>query len=120
MGKIIFDGLEFYGHHGLYEQEQKIGGKYIVDLELELDFSMASTSDNIEGTIDYTKIYELVKDEMAKSSKLIEHVGGRIVSMLFVTFKQIESIRLKLTKVKPPIKGDIRSVSILIEKMRAE
>ncbi len=120
MGKIIFDGLEFYAHHGLYDQEQKIGGKYTIDLELQLDFSVASTTDNLDGTIDYTKIYNIVKAEMSKPSKLIEHVGGRIVSMLFVSFKQVEHVKLKLTKIKPPIQGDIPSVSILIEKARTE
>ena len=120
MTKILFEGLEFYAYHGLFKEEQKIGSKYVVDIELAVDFSAALATDRIEGTIDYALIYNVIKKEMEKSSKLIEHVAGRIVSMLFVTFKQIELVKLKLTKIKPPIAGNVNSVSVVIEKARLE
>jgi dihydroneopterin aldolase len=103
-----------------WEEEQTIGSKYLLDLEIDLDFSIASATDEIQGTIDYSRLYSLVAEEMAKSSKLIEHVAGRIVSMLFVSFKKIDSVKLKLTKVKPPIKGNVNQVSVEIEKSRIE
>lgn len=118
MGKIILEDLEFYAYHGLFEEEQKVGGKYIVNLELDTDFSEAATSDNIEGTIDYSEVYSVISKEMEKKSKLIEHVAGRIVTMLFVSFKQIEHIMIKLTKVKPPIDGNVQKVSVIIDKSR--
>jgi 7,8-dihydroneopterin aldolase/epimerase/oxygenase len=118
MGKIVFENLEFYAYHGLMQEEQKIGAKYLLSLEIELDFSIAIATDELAGTIDYSLVYDLVKTEMEKQSKLIEHVGGRIVSMLFVTFKQIEHITLKLTKLKPPISGNVNAVSVVIEKSR--
>lgn len=120
MGKIIFEALEFYSYHGLLEEEQKIGAQYNIDLELDLDFSAAAATDNIEGTIDYSKIYDVVLAEMNKKSKLIEHVAGRVIAMLFVTFKQIEYIKIKLTKLKPPINGGVNAVSVVIEKSRLE
>lgn len=120
MGKIVLEELEFYAYHGVFDEEQKIGGKYIVDLELDLDFSGAAATDLLEGTIDYSLVYNIVAIEMAKSSKLIEHVAGRIVTMLFVTFKQIEHVTIKLSKVKPPIDGNVKKVSVLINKSRIE
>ena len=120
MGKILFEGLEFYAYHGLLEEEQKIGGRFVVDIEIDIDFSIALATDQIDGTIDYSLIYDVIKLEMEKKSKLIEHVAGRIVAMLFVTFKQIEFVKLKLTKIKPPITGSVHSVSVSIEKARLE
>ena len=120
MGKIVFEALEFYAYHGVFEEEKKIGSTYFIDLELDLDFTMAATSDDLAGTIDYGKIYGLLKTEMSKPSNLLEHVSGRIISMLFVTFKQIEHVKLKLTKMNPPIEGNVRSVSVVIEKARLE
>jgi dihydroneopterin aldolase len=120
MGKIVFEGLEFYAYHGVFEEEQKIGGYYTIDLELDLDFSRAATTDDIAGTVDYSKVYELLKLEMAKKSKLIEHVAGRIVSMLFVSFKQVDYVWLKLTKQKPPVDGNVNGVSVVLEKSRTE
>lgn len=120
MGKIVLEALEFYSYHGVFEEEQKIGAKYLVDLELELDFSVAAATDKLEGTIDYSKIYDVVLLEMNKKSKLIEHVAGRVISMLFVSFKQIECVKIKLTKLKPPIKGAVHAVSVVMEKARLE
>ena len=118
MGKIILEDLEFYAYHGLFEEEQKIGANYLIDLELSLDFSIAAASDDLVGTVDYGAVYEVVEEEMKKSSKLIEHVAARIVTMLFVSFKKIEHVKIKLTKVKPPIKGDVKRVSVVIERGR--
>ena len=118
MGKILFEDLDFYAYHGLLDEEQKIGGKYLVNLELNLDFSEAAIADKLDGTIDYSLIYNAVKAEMDKKSHLIEHVAGRIVLMLFVSFKQIEYIKIRVTKVKPPIAGNVKSVSVEIERSR--
>lgn len=120
MGKIIFENLEFYAYHGVFNEEQVIGGKYIVDLEIDTDFTEAAATDKLSGTIDYSMIYAVVEQEMNKKSKLIEHVAARIVTMLLASFKQIENIKIKLTKIKPPINGNVQKVAIVINKARIE
>ncbi len=56
MGKIVLEALEFYSYHGVFDEEQRIGAKYLVDLELELDFSVAAAMEQLEATVDYSKM----------------------------------------------------------------
>ena len=69
MGYIQLECMEFYAYHGHFEEEQKIGNKYIVHLSLKLDLSKAAKSDNLEDTVNYFTVYELVREEMKKKSK---------------------------------------------------
>ena len=58
MSKIIFNNLEFYAFHGVIPAEQKIGSRYLVDIEIKTDLSKASETDNLKDTIDYSLIYK--------------------------------------------------------------
>lgn len=118
MGKLQFEGLEFYAYHGVMAEEQRIGGNYRIDLEIELDFSDALNTDDIAQSLDYSLIYLLLKNEMEIKSKLIEHVAGRIVSRLLKDFWQISHVKLRLTKLQPPLEGRVPAVSVLIEQKR--
>ena len=115
MHKVLIENASFYAYHGLHEEEKKIGGEFRVDLELELDFSNALKNDNIAGTADYVSAYEVIKKEMNQPSKLIEHLGGRIINSLRTRFSSIKKLRLKISKLNPPLKGEVEKVSILIE-----
>ncbi len=118
MGKLQFEGLEFYAFHGVMSEEQNIGGKYSVDVEIELDFSEALISDDVAHSLDYSLVYLLLKKEMAIQSRLIEHVAGRIVSRLFAEFLQISYVKLRLTKLQPPLEGRVPAVAVLLEQKR--
>ena len=72
MAFISLEGMEFYAHHGYYEEERKIGSKYSVDVKLELDLDLAAREDKLEGTVDYEKVYELVSKVMSKEAALLE------------------------------------------------
>ena len=67
--KIIIQGMHFKAHHGYYLEEQKIGGQYIIDVEMEYDIQKAALDDNLEDTINYEVIYNLCKSEMAINRK---------------------------------------------------
>ncbi len=118
MGRILMEEIEFYAYHGVYDEEQKIGGKYLVDIELDFNFEKPSTSDDLADTINYSEVYEILKKEMSKPSRLIEHVAGRILNTLFQEFEILDYARIKLSKVKPPIEGQVKSVAVLSEKRR--
>lgn len=115
MHTIILEKLQFHAQHGVFEEETKIGGKFEVNLIIKTDFTGAADFDELEETVDYSKVYEIVKSEMAIPSKLIEHVGGRIHKKLKDTFAEIEFISLKVCKLNPPISGEIGAVCIVIE-----
>ncbi len=118
MGRILINSLEFRAFHGYFREEQQIGGKYLVDIEIETNFREAATNDRLDGTINYADITNLVGEEMKVKSKLIEHVANRIAEKIMDKFSEIEHVQIKLTKMAPPLKEKVKSVSVIIEKKR--
>jgi dihydroneopterin aldolase len=114
MGIIAIEGMEFHAYHGCFEEEQLIGTKFIIDLYFETDTSKAEASDQLADTINYAAAFQLVKTEMDVSSKLLEHVGRRILNSLKQTYPQIEWAEVKVSKMNPPLGGQMESVSVII------
>lgn len=110
--KIYINKMMFYAFHGCMEQERKVGNTYQVDLELSTDLFRASQTDDLNDTINYAQVYDLVKAEMEIPSSLLEHVGGRILNRLFHTFPTLQAAGIKVYKLTPPIVGDIERVGI--------
>ena len=111
---INIEGIQLYAYHGCLEEEEKIGGNYVVDVHMTTDFTIASETDDLFKTIDYCSVYEIVKTEMAIRNKLIEAVGARIYKQLKAEFPELLTLHVKLTKLLPPIEGDVEKVSIEI------
>lgn len=112
---IEVNGIKIYAFHGCLPEEEKIGGHYYVDVMLNTDFSQAALSDDLSKTIDYVDVNRIVCEEMAVRSKLIEHVGQRIIDRFKKEIENIHAVRLKVTKICPPINGDVENVAIIIE-----
>ncbi|MCX8079655.1 MAG: dihydroneopterin aldolase [Bacteroidia bacterium] len=112
---IKIQNMEFYAFHGCMTEEGKIGGKYRVNVEIEARVPEALKSDELTDTVDYVKIYEAVNEEMGKRSRLIEHVASRIMSKLKKISNKIRHIKVEITKVKPPIEGNVSCVSFVLE-----
>ncbi len=112
---IHVNGIKIYAFHGCLPEEEKIGGYYRVDVMLNTNFSVAAQTDDLQQTIDYVIVNKIVCEEMAIRSKLIEHVGQRIVNRLKTELPTIEKIRLTVTKISPPINGDVDNVAITID-----
>ncbi len=115
MHKILLENMTFHAKHGVFEEEQIIGGNFQVDIEMETDFTESMKTDNLNGTIDYSKVYTLIEQQLKIPSKLIEHLGKRIIDLLYAEFPSIQHIKLKVSKLNPPISGEIDRVSIIIE-----
>ena len=112
---INIQGIKLYAYHGCLKEEAKIGAHYIVDVFIETNFSEAAQTDDLSKTIDYVEIYEITKNEMAIRSKLIEHVAKRIQDKLLNKFKAISKLKVKVTKLNPPMNGDVERVSVTVE-----
>lgn len=82
---------------------------------MKTDFSQAAASDELSQTIDYVLVNKIVTEEMAIRSKLIEHVGQRIVQRIQREVKRLYAVRVKVIKICPPINGDVQNVAIIIE-----
>ena len=115
MHKIEVNNIKLYANHGCMEEEGLIGGEYVVDVHLWLDFTEAAEHDKLGETVDYVRVNEIVEEQMKQRSKLIEHAGWRIHNALKSEFEQCEKIHVKVTKIAPPINGDVENVAIIIE-----
>ena len=115
MGQIALEGMEFFAYHGYFDEEQKIGNKYIVDLFIDTDLSKPSSTDNLTDTIDYGKMYEIVSKEMETKSRLLEHIGYRIIDSLKSEFKGIQNIKVMIAKLNPPVGGIVNKSKITLE-----
>jgi dihydroneopterin aldolase len=112
---IEVNGIKIYAFHGCLPEEEKIGGHYLIDVMLNTNFSQAASTDDLSKTVDYVLINHIVKEEMAIRSKLIEQVGQRIVDRIKSEAAGINFLRVKVTKLTPPINGDVDNVAIVIE-----
>ena len=118
MALITVSGIKCYSYHGCLEEEAVIGGHYIVDVELETDFHEAAMTDDLDKTVDYVDVTSVVKSEMAIRSKLIEHVAQRISHSLLKKIDRISAVKVRVTKLRPPVNHDIERVSVEISQKR--
>jgi 7,8-dihydroneopterin aldolase/epimerase/oxygenase len=118
MSKIALNNMEFHAYHGCLEHEQQLGNTFIVNLCMTLDTELAGQTDELQHTLNYQQVYDLVKLQMEIPSMLIEHVVKRILDSVFDSFFQIEELTVQLFKLNPPLGGKVESVSIELSKKR--
>ena len=111
---ITLETMKFHAFHGVSEEERTIGGDYFVDISYAFDTDAVNT-DRLEDTVNYGVLFELVKEEMKTSSQLIEHVAGRILKAIQARFPQIREIIIKVSKLHPPVIGEMASASVIIK-----
>jgi len=115
MALIQIEGMEFYAFHGHFEVEKLAGNRFLVNLTIEADCSKAAQSDRLEDTLDYQKAYLIVKEEMAIPSDLLAHVAQRIISRMKHEFPEAVKVKVKISKMNPPMGGQIEKVSVTLE-----
>lgn len=119
MGTIKLKNIRTYSYHGCLIEEGKIGSDYSVDLEIKTDLRKSCISDDLQDTVDYVLLNRIVEEEMAIRSHLLEHVGHRIISRVFNDIPEISRILLGVSKLNPPIGGDVEAVTIELEEYRS-
>ena len=117
--KITLHEMRFYAYHGVFAQEQRVGNHFIVELSFWADIAESLHRDELEVTISYADVYEVIKAEMAIPSRLLEHVVGRISERLFATFPRMQRITLTLSKCNPPFPGEVHSAAVTLEACRS-
>ena len=114
--KIILENIKIYAYHGVLPEEKILGTYYILNVEIKADLWKAAKTDHLDDTINYAEINEIIHDEMKIPSELLEHVAGRMIEKISKKFPQITSIKIKITKTKPPMQGEMDGVSIVLKK----
>ena len=118
MGTIKLKNIRTFSYHGCLVEEGKIGSDYVVDLEVKTDLRKSALSDDLEDTVDYVHLNKIVVEEMAIRSKLLEHVAHRIIVRTFKEIPSISRIKIAVSKINPPIGGDVAKVTIEMEEFR--
>lgn len=118
MGSIKLKNIRIFAYHGCLDEEGRIGSDYRVDLKVIGDLSKSAMSDELVDTIDYVKLNTIVKEEMAIRSKLLETVAERIINRIFAELLIVEKVIVDVSKINPPIGGDVQMVTIRRSKSR--
>jgi len=121
MDNITLRQMQFYGYHGLFPEENKLGQRFIVDVQLFLSLEKAGKSDQMNDSIDYGKVYEVVQAIVeGEAMHLIEAVAEKIAGQLLGEFALLQALQVKVIKPDPPIQGHYESVSVEIYRERAK
>jgi 7,8-dihydroneopterin aldolase/epimerase/oxygenase len=119
MGKIIIEEMEFYAFHGHYQEEQIVGNRFLVDLEMQTDLSLPADSDKLGDALNYQKAYQIIKKEMKRTkSNLLENIGKRMLDALFQEMEGIEKAKIRVRKLNPPMGGPIKSVGVTLTRKK--
>jgi dihydroneopterin aldolase len=117
MDKIHIEGLEVYALIGVYDWEREHQQRLLIDVELQADLSLAAKSDDVVNTLNYAQIAQGINEIAAKSHfKLIEALASHLVDELLLTYPQLISVRLKLSK--PDILANAKNVAVEFTKER--
>ncbi|NBI30838.1 dihydroneopterin aldolase [Chengkuizengella marina] len=114
MDKMIMEKMEFYGYHGVFPEERKLGQKFYIDTTFFFDLQLAGKSDDLNQTINYAEVYDVIKGIVeGHSYQLIEALAENIASIVLKTYTKIKEITVKVTKPNPPF--DIHFSGVTVE-----
>lgn len=112
MSTIRLKNVRIFTNHGCLVEEEKIGSDYLVNLTVKADLSEPAKTDNLNDTVDYVHLQHIIKTEMTKRSKLLEHVGQRILDRIFTEIPLVKKAKVSISKLNPPIGGDVAEVVV--------
>ena len=118
MGIIKVENIRVYAYHGCLGEETIIGSDYRVDLSVEASLSRSSITDALIDTVDYVTLNKIVVEEMGVASKLLEAVAKRIMTRVFDSCPSVTSSTVSVSKINPPIGGDVEKVTIVLTEAR--
>ena len=118
MGIIKVNNIKLYAYHGCLDEEAKIGSEYRVDVSIKADLKKSAKTDDLIDTVDYVHLNYIVKEEMAIRAKLLEEVAQRILNRMFKELKKVKKAKVSVSKINPPIGGNVEEVIIILTKKR--
>lgn len=119
MGIIKLENIRIFAFHGCLVEESRIGSDYLVQLEVKTDMRKSAQTDELKDTVDYVHLNKIVTEEMGIRSKLLEHVGQRIIERIFKEIAAVSTVKVSVSKCNPPIGGDVGAVTIVMEEFRS-
>jgi dihydroneopterin aldolase len=105
-GRVELVNAVFYGHHGVMQEEHEVGGRYEVDVGVELDFEAAARHDDLTRTVNYEKVYDFVRRLVTENNfYLIEKLAYRIAQEVVTAYPDVEGVEVTVRKPNPPVGG---------------
>ena len=102
-GRVFVKNIRLHAFHGVMPQERITGNDYLVSVSADCPLAAAAESDSVDDTLNYAHIYNIVKEEMALQSNLVEHVAGRIGRRVLAEFPLADNVRVEVVKLNPPM-----------------
>lgn len=118
MGIIKVENIRVFAHHGCLKEETKIGSDYRVDLEIKANLQPSAHSDKLSDTVDYVLLNRIIKEEMQVPTYLLETVAKRILIRIFKEEQLVKKATVWVSKLNPPIGGDVEMVTIKMTEKR--
>lgn len=118
MGIIKVENIKVFANHGCLKEETAIGSDYRVDLEVKANLKKSSKTDELADTVDYVFLNQVIREEMAIPSKLLETVAKRILDRVLSEDALVTKAKVAVSKINPPIGGDVEMVTIKMTKKR--
>lgn len=115
---IFVNDIQLHAYHGVMPQEQLTGNDYLVSVSAQYPIDKAITTDDVQHTLNYAMVYDIAKEEMGISSKLVEHVAGRIAQHLMKQFADISAVQVRITKLNPPMGAQCAGAGVEVEMTR--
>lgn len=119
MDKIVVSGIRLYAFHGCMPEEGRIGAEYEVNLTVWADLAKSAKTDELADTVDYVHLNKIAEEEMAVRTKLLETVVEKIMSRIFSELVMVQKATVSVSKLAPPIEGDVERVSVEFTRSRA-
>jgi dihydroneopterin aldolase len=114
MGVITVEGIRVFAYHGHLPEEAILGGHFIVNVWVEVDTSQVEETDDLNHTLDYVKVIEIVKNQMAIRADMIEVPAKRIADAILPLYK-VQKVKVEVEKIQPPIDAPFDKISVTIE-----
>ncbi len=118
MGIINVENIRVFAFHGCLKEETKIGSDYRVDLEVEANLQTSAKTDLLSDTVDYVFLNKVIREEMNTPSHLLETVAKRVLNRIFSEDKLVTKATVWISKLNPPIGGDVEMVTIKMTEKR--
>jgi dihydroneopterin aldolase len=119
LDKIYVNGMEFYGYHGVFPEENRLGQRFSVDLRVSLDLKKAGETDELVYSVNYGELFRVCKEIVeGKPKKLVEAIAEKIADCVLQEFPAITEVTVKVIKPDPPIPGHYKSVAVEITRSR--
>lgn len=112
--EILLKDLRFYAYHGVFENERSTGNEFIVNLSVSIPFKTEIEEDDLEATVSYADLYEIVEKEMKKPRKLLETVTAGVYNQIHLKYPQVTGGFISIEKVRPPIPDMIGSAKVTL------